>query len=78
MKYVFSARVWFVKTLTGIVKYESQAVKLNPGYGVDAGCFQNWFTNFECTNLGMFKFKLKYKFNLQKPNVNFDHMSNII
>ena len=37
MKYVFSARVWFVKTLTGIVKYESQAIKLNPGYGVDAG-----------------------------------------
>ena len=29
-KYVFSAKIWFVKTLTRIVKYESQVIKSNP------------------------------------------------
>ena len=27
---VFSAKIWFVKTLTRIVKYESQVIKSNP------------------------------------------------
>ena len=28
--FVFSAKIWFVKTLTRIVKYESQVIKANP------------------------------------------------
>ena len=31
MKYVFAAKIWFMKTSARIVKYESQAVKSNPG-----------------------------------------------
>ena len=31
VKYVFFAKIWFVKTSTGIVKYESRVVKLNSG-----------------------------------------------
>ena len=30
VKYVFSAEIWFVKTLTRIVKYKSRVVKSNP------------------------------------------------
>ena len=30
VKYVFSAKIWFAKMSTRIVKYESQVVKLNP------------------------------------------------
>ena len=30
VKYVLSAKIWFVKALTRIVKYESRVVKLNP------------------------------------------------
>ena len=30
MKYVFFAKIWFVKTSTRIVKYDSRVVKLNP------------------------------------------------
>ena len=32
MKYLFSTKIWFVKTSTRIVKYEPRVVKLNPGY----------------------------------------------
>ena len=31
MKFVFSAKIWFMKTSTRIVNYESQVTKLNPG-----------------------------------------------
>ena len=31
MKFVFSAKMWFMKTSTRIVNYESQVAKLNPG-----------------------------------------------
>ena len=31
VKYFFSAKIWFVKTSTWIVKYESRVVKSNPG-----------------------------------------------
>ena len=30
MKYVFSAKIWFMKTSSRIMKYESQVVKSNP------------------------------------------------
>ena len=30
MKFAFSAKIWFVKTSTRIVKYESRVFKLNP------------------------------------------------
>ena len=33
VKYVFSAKIWFVKTSTKIVKYESQVVKSNLARG---------------------------------------------
>ena len=32
MKYVFSAKIWFVKTSTRIVKYESRVAKSNAEY----------------------------------------------
>ena len=32
MKYGFSAKTWFVKTSTRIVKYDTQFVKSNPGW----------------------------------------------
>ena len=31
MKYVFSVKIWFIKTTTRILKYKSQVVKSNPG-----------------------------------------------
>ena len=34
MKYVFFAKIWFVKTSTRIEKYESRVVKSNPTDGV--------------------------------------------
>ena len=34
MKYVFSAKIWFVKTSTRIVKCESRVVKSDPEYAV--------------------------------------------
>ena len=30
MKYVFSTEIWFGKTSTRVMKYESQVIKLNP------------------------------------------------
>ena len=30
MKYVFSAKIWFVKTSTRVVKYELEVIKSNP------------------------------------------------
>ena len=30
MKYAFSAKIWFMKTSTKIMKYESRIIKLNP------------------------------------------------
>ena len=30
VKYVFTAKIWFMKTSTGIMKYESGVVKSNP------------------------------------------------
>ena len=30
MKYMFSAKIWFMKTSTRIVKHESQVIKSNP------------------------------------------------
>ena len=34
MKYVFSVKIWFFKTLTRILKYESRVIKLNPGFKI--------------------------------------------
>ena len=34
VKLVFSAKIWFVKTLTRIMRYQSQVAKLNPDYAV--------------------------------------------
>ena len=32
VKYMFSAKIWFMKTSTRIVKYKSQVIKSNPAY----------------------------------------------
>ena len=44
VKYVFSAKIWFVKTLTRIVKYESRVVKSNPTKD-DLNC-RIWYVGF--------------------------------
>ena len=36
VKYVFSVKIWFVKTSAGIVKYESQVIKSNPVLAIAA------------------------------------------
>ena len=37
MKYDFTAKIWFVKTSTRIVKYETQVVKSDPAEPPNTG-----------------------------------------
>ena len=46
---VFSAKIWFVKTLTRIVKYESQVIKSNP---VGEYSTYGTYTNFQLGDFG--------------------------
>ena len=48
VKYVFSAKIWFLKASTKIVKYESPVLKLNPGdISKQFLCmYQQWWIEF--------------------------------
>ena len=46
---VFSAKIWFVKTLTRIVKYESQVIKSNP---VGECSTYGTYTTFQLVDFG--------------------------
>ena len=55
MKYVLSAKKWFVKTLTRIVNYESRVVKWNPDKAnVKIHYFTTWFTNNSSTHIAQY------------------------
>ena len=55
MKYVFFAEIWFVKTSTRIVKYESRVVKSNPG-----NLFQWFYSDLFTLSCSMWYFVLWY------------------
>ena len=46
VKYEFSTKIWFVKTSTWIVKYESRVVKLNPAHNNIHEKFNSIFHSF--------------------------------
>ena len=55
MKYLLSAKKWFVKTLTRIVNYESRVVKWNPDKAnVKIHYFTTWFTNDSSTHIAQY------------------------
>ena len=54
MKYVFSAKIWFVKTSTRVVKYELEVIKSNPATYDDETrkIYSCWsYQKWQCKNL---------------------------